>query len=97
MVTEYVGSRHIGSSGEVVDKESKRPPIDFYNGDLSLIQEGLRGVVRIPTGTAHSLNSRWFHIAVMGKTGTTNEFRDALFIGSTYGAEGITVAGPYRF
>jgi penicillin-binding protein 1A len=28
----------------------------------------------------------------MGKTGTTNEFRDALFVGSTYGAEGITVA-----
>jgi penicillin-binding protein 1A len=28
----------------------------------------------------------------MGKTGTTNEFRDALFVGSTYGTEGITVA-----
>jgi membrane carboxypeptidase/penicillin-binding protein len=28
----------------------------------------------------------------MGKTGTTNEFRDALFIGSTYGLEGITIA-----
>jgi penicillin-binding protein 1A len=28
----------------------------------------------------------------MGKTGTTNEFRDALFIGSTYGPEGITIA-----
>jgi membrane carboxypeptidase/penicillin-binding protein len=29
---------------------------------------------------------------VMGKTGTTNEFRDALFVGSTYGVDGITVA-----
>jgi membrane peptidoglycan carboxypeptidase len=57
-----------------------------------LIQEGLRGVVRIPTGTAHALDSRAFPIAVMGKTGTTNEFRDALFVGSTYGDEGITVA-----
>ena len=28
----------------------------------------------------------------MGKTGTTNEFRDALFVGSTYGPQGITVA-----
>ena len=28
----------------------------------------------------------------MGKTGTTNEFRDALFVGSTFGPEGITVA-----
>jgi membrane carboxypeptidase/penicillin-binding protein len=59
---------------------------------LSLIQEGLRGVVRIPTGTAHALDSRGFPIAVMGKTGTTNEFRDALFVGSTYGLDGITVA-----
>jgi penicillin-binding protein 1A len=59
---------------------------------LSLIQEGLRGVVRLPSGTAHSLDSRAFGIPVMGKTGTTSDFRDALFVGSTYGPEGITVA-----
>ena len=59
---------------------------------LALIQEGLRGVVRIPTGTAHALNARGFPIPVMGKTGTTNDFRDALFVGSTYGVDGITVA-----
>jgi membrane carboxypeptidase/penicillin-binding protein len=28
----------------------------------------------------------------MGKTGTTNDSRDALFVGSTYGSEGVTVA-----
>jgi penicillin-binding protein 1A len=59
---------------------------------LSLIQEGLRGVVRIPSGTAHALDSRDFPIPVMGKTGTTNDYRDALFVGSTYGPDGITVA-----
>jgi membrane carboxypeptidase/penicillin-binding protein len=59
---------------------------------LSLIQEGLRGVVRIPSGTAHALDSPAFAIPVMGKTGTTNNYRDALFIGSTYGPDGITVA-----
>jgi membrane carboxypeptidase/penicillin-binding protein len=59
---------------------------------LLLIQEGMRGVVRIPTGTAHALDSSSFPIAVMGKTGTTNEFRDALFVGSTYGRAGITIA-----
>jgi penicillin-binding protein 1A len=67
-------------------------PVDIDDDALPLIQEGLRGVVRIPSGTAHALDSRGFPIAVMGKTGTTNEFRDALFVGSTYGPEGITVA-----
>jgi len=60
--------------------------------ELNLIQEGLRGVVRLPDGTAHSLDGGNFPIPVMGKTGTTNEFRDALFVGSTYGMQGITVA-----
>jgi penicillin-binding protein 1A len=59
---------------------------------LALIQEGLRGVVRLPTGTAHALSGREFPIPVMGKTGTTNDFRDALFVGSTYGRQGVTVA-----
>jgi penicillin-binding protein 1A len=64
----------------------------FDDGTLALIQEGLRGVVRLPTGTAHALDVRDFPIAVMGKTGTTSDFRDALFVGSTYGINGITVA-----
>ena len=59
---------------------------------LALIQEGLRGVVRLPTGTAHALASNRFPIAVMGKTGTTSDFRDAIFVGSTYGPDGITAA-----
>jgi penicillin-binding protein 1A len=67
-------------------------PVAIGDAALMLIQEGLRGVVRIPTGTAHALDSRGFPIAVMGKTGTTNDFKDALFVGSTYGVDGITVA-----
>jgi penicillin-binding protein 1A len=72
-------------------------PVSRDDGALALIQEGLRGVVRIPTGTAHALDSSAFPIDVMGKTGTTNEFRDALFVGSTYGDEGITVADRIGF
>jgi penicillin-binding protein 1A len=62
------------------------------SAELSLIQEGLRGVIRLPAGTAHALDSLDFPIPVMGKTGTTSDFRDALFVGSTYGPRGITVA-----
>jgi penicillin-binding protein 1A len=61
-------------------------------GSLALIQEGLRGVIRLPAGTGHALSGSRFPIPVMGKTGTTSEFRDALFVGSTYGPQGITVA-----
>ena len=49
-------------------------------------------MIRLPAGTAHALDSRDFPIPVMGKTGTTSDFRDALFVGSTYGPQGITVA-----
>jgi penicillin-binding protein 1A len=59
---------------------------------LAMIQEGLRGVVRLRGGTAHSLDSEGFPVPVMGKTGTTSNFRDALFVGSSFGPAGITVA-----
>ena len=66
--------------------------LEISSTGLDRIQEGLRGVVRLPEGTARALNGRDFPIPVMGKTGTTSDFRDALFIGSTYGPRGITVA-----
>ena len=81
------------SGGLPIDRTRRRPaPVRLDDSSLALVQEGLRGVVRMPTGTAHSLDSRSFPIPVMGKTGTTSEFRDALFVGSTYGPDGITVA-----
>jgi penicillin-binding protein 1A len=72
--------------------EAPRDARAIRSAALRSIQEGLRGVVRLPDGTAHSLDARDFPIPVMGKTGTTNDFRDALFVGSTYGTLGITVA-----
>ena len=89
----YVIRKIVRNSDEVMaDSGHESTPITVDSDALSLIQEGLRSVVRIPTGTAHALDSPGFPIAVMGKTGTTNQFRDALFVGSTYGPEGITVA-----
>jgi penicillin-binding protein 1A len=72
--------------------EATRSAREIPSAALHALQEGLRGVVRLPDGTAHSLNARKFPIPVMGKTGTTNDCRDALFVGSTYGTSGITVA-----
>ena len=72
--------------------EAPRAGGEILDESLALIQEGLRGVIRLPGGTAHALSGSAFPIPVMGKTGTTSEFRDALFVGSTYGPQGITVA-----
>lgn len=89
----HVIKKILRQSGEVVlDNEHGWAQGTVNDNALSLIQEGLRGVVRMPTGTAHALDSPGFPVAVMGKTGTTNNFRDALFVGSTYGPEGITIA-----
>jgi penicillin-binding protein 1A len=87
----YVIARVTDTSGAVL-YEASRSATAIASADLSLIQEGLRGVVRLPHGTAHALDSRDFPVAVMGKTGTTSDFRDALFVGSTYGPQGVTVA-----
>jgi penicillin-binding protein 1A len=87
----YIIDRVTGAAGEVL-YDAARNAVEINSSDLSLIQEGLRGVVRIPEGTAHSLDGNDFPIPVMGKTGTTSEFRDALFVGSTYGPQGVTVA-----
>jgi penicillin-binding protein 1A len=89
----YVIRRIVRDSGQVaVDNEHGGSQVSIDDSALSFIQEGLRGVVRLPTGTAHALASQDFPVAVMGKTGTTSDFRDALFVGSTYGPGGVTVA-----
>jgi penicillin-binding protein 1A len=88
----YVIAKIEHSGGEVIYSRPDCCAAHENHVELSLIQEGLRGVVRIPSGTAHALDSRSFPVPVMGKTGTTNNYRDALFVGSTYGPTGITVA-----
>jgi membrane peptidoglycan carboxypeptidase len=78
------------ASGRVL-YEAPRRTREIGPAGLRMIQEGLRGVIRLPSGTGHALGGRDFPIPVMGKTGTTSDFRDALFVGSTYGPTGVTV------
>jgi membrane peptidoglycan carboxypeptidase len=82
----------VRDSGEMVAGDFDEPSMSVNDGSLLLIQEGLRGAVRMPGGSAHTLDSSNFPIAIMGKTGTTTNFRDALFVGSTFGSGGITIA-----
>jgi hypothetical protein len=69
LVEPYVIKEITRESGDVVDgREHRSLPIAMADGALALIQEGLRGVVRIPAGTAHALDSQGFPIAVLGKS-----------------------------
>jgi len=91
LVEPHIIDRITDASGAALyERSASALAIDSV--ELSLIQEGLRGVIRLPAGTAHALDGLDFPIPVMGKTGTTSDFRDALFVGSTYGPRGITVA-----
>jgi penicillin-binding protein 1A len=76
--------------GQVIHRHRGAPRRLGGGTALREIQEGLRCVVRMPGGTAHALVG--LDVAVMGKTGTSSDFRDALFVGSSYGRGGITVA-----
>jgi penicillin-binding protein 1A len=86
----HIIERVTGPGNELLYSAPKPGP-EIAPEDLASIQEGLRGVVRLPDGTAHSLDTPGMP-PIMGKTGTSSDFRDALFVGSTYGREGITVA-----
>lgn len=89
----YVIARVTDAQGKALFEHADGArPLPVPSAALESIQEGLRGVVRLPGGTAHALDRGGFPVPVMGKTGTTSGFRDALFVGSSYGPLGITVA-----
>ena len=88
----YVIRSIVRDSGEVM-RDQAWSALRLDGPGCALAHPGrLRGVVRLPTGTAHALASRGFPFAVMGKTGTTNEFRDAIFVGLDVRPDGITAA-----
>jgi penicillin-binding protein 1A len=88
--TPWILERVATSDGLELYRHSDATLRPIHDPALALIQEALRGVVRLPGATAHSLAS--LPEAVMGKTGTTSGFRDALFVGSTFGKGGVTIA-----
>jgi penicillin-binding protein 1A len=86
----WILSGVVARDGAVIYERNVGPSLPLLDPALPFIQEALRGAVRLPGGTGGSLSALPF--AVIGKTGTTNDFRDALFVGSTFGPEGVTMA-----
>ena len=57
----HIIDRVTDASGEIL-YEASRSAVEIGSPDLSLIQEGLRSVVRLPEGTAHALDRRDFPV-----------------------------------
>jgi membrane carboxypeptidase/penicillin-binding protein len=68
-----------------------RTPLQPYVSTALVLLELASAYRAIASGVLAE-GGRDFPIPVMGKTGTTSDFRDALFAGSTYGPTGVTVA-----
>ncbi len=69
--------------GNPIYKRHARPRRVFSNNTAALLTTMLEQVIKSPYGTAHSLHALLSHGDVAGKTGTTDNNRDAWFVGYT--------------
>ena len=94
----YIIQRVIDRHGKVLfEKKEDRQISEISPEALDMIRSCLRKVVTQPGGTAYSLTLENFPVPIAGKTGTTDDFRNALFAGWTHGSEGITVVARIDF
>jgi membrane carboxypeptidase/penicillin-binding protein len=92
--TRRTAVRYSRAAADVPRPRSQRraAPVTTAVGASKVTPVDLRGVVRLPSGTAAALTGALSRVAVIGKTRTSNDFRDARFGGSTYGVDGMTAA-----
>lgn len=94
----YMISRIVGRDGkDLFVKKNTSKPLPFDQKAFEMIQYCLRRVVTQPGGTAYSLTVQKFPVPIAGKTGTTDDFRNAWFAGFTYGINGITIVARVDF
>ncbi len=92
VTTPYALRRVTNSFGEELDSfRATTTRLDVPSYAIEGMQELLRGAVRIPSGTARSMNALLPNVPLMCKTGTSNDFADARAACATYGIHGITV------
>lgn len=94
----YMIRRIMTRNGEIVfEKQNNSKPSEIDKSALEMVESCLRKVVTIPGGTAYSLTAEKFPVSIAGKTGTTDDFRNALFAGFTHGPNGVTVVARIDF
>jgi len=94
----YVIEKVIDRNGKILfEKKEDRQISEISPEALDMVRSCLRKVVTTPGGTAYSLTLEKLPVPIAGKTGTTDNFRNALFAGWTHGIEGITVVARVDF
>jgi len=95
LATPYLISHVVTYQGNILIAKEPEHTAVISGMSAEFMVELLRGAVLLPHATAQSAKN--CPIEFFGKTGTTNNFRDAWFVGSTYGSDGITVALWFGF
>lgn len=94
----YIIQRVINRNGKILfENKEDRKVSEIPSKAMDMIRSCLRKAVTQPGGTAYSLTLEKFPVPIAGKTGTTDDFRNALFAGWTHGTEGITVVARIDF
>lgn len=88
-VNSYMIDRITDQSGKVIYQHKVKPTRVFSKETAYILQKMMRSVLTEGTATTVSANLAFSDRAVFGKTGTSNDFRDIWFIGST---PGVTMA-----
>lgn len=95
LVKPYLISQVITFQGDIlIARASEHIPVMSWVIAEHMV-ELLRGAVLMPHATAQSAKN--CPIKFFGKTGTTNNFQDAWFGGSTYSPDGITIVIWFGF
>lgn len=94
----HIIRRIITRNGEIIfEKTNNIKPSEIDKPALEMVESCLRKVITTPGGTAYSLTVEKFPVPIAGKTGTTDDFRNALFAGFTHGPNGVTVVARIDF
>lgn len=92
----YIISRITDNDGHVLyENNGHLTDLPVPPEQVEMLQELLYGNVRLPKGTGHSLDTAEFGIEVAGKTGTSNDWRDAWYCGYTQNGLFIAVHVGY--
>lgn len=88
-INSFVVSKITDPSGKVIYQHHKKKKRVFSKGTSYIMQDMLKSVTRKGTASALTYEAKFNQDNFFGKTGTSNDYRDNWFVGST---PGVTIS-----